>query len=645
MIIPPESLNPGFNYILRDSGGNAVPLVSSSQTFYDPVTNYVPVVYIFPFFHVINYPSFAAASHTLDIQPAVQLDSVNKTYYLTVTLSHTNNPSIGQVLTANTQGTTINELLHFDGKLFFGSIGTTLTSLGAPFPPANPPVGGLIPTILNGVSGYVTSKADHTYAGGGPLSVNLNSAGDAFVTAGGVTLSAPSPDSDSAAGVNYQRGPVTLSPAGASGTITATLPTGLGYRTNDTSSLVLSAYVPFGSTSLNGSLGPVSDLTYVPGTSIYAVEETKPVWLVTDHITWHVGTGQFDLPPIGSGAVFVSSANYASLQTVSNLLVDPPNMGDKRSNDKYWLAVSGLAQLPTARPDSGSNALLTTQFTFSAGRATQVGVTFTRDCPDCGGGGSGTKTPTLTITNNQFSFTRDGGLVALGTMAPLDLQWGNISSVTDFAQIAKQFTAAAFHMPGNFIRGDQNTLAAAQRPTTILYTGFQASNPGVVERPLSTGYSQGLADYAGLNFRAVADNLHSAASTIAGQTGISWKLDYRSKYYVRYGGVSGIHEAVPGTFPASLTLWGYAFNFTSYGLSYLDSQNKDSVTDGAINLPSPAAFVQGFDNMRFSCLGAPLGSDLPEGDGYKVMAYWLADFKTLSMQFKTANSCNPAAGG
>ena len=669
-----------FNYVLRDSGGNGVPLVSSSQTFYDSVTNYVPVIYFFPLVHTIKYPSFAAVSHTLDIQPTAQLDSVNKTYYLTVTLAHTNNPATGQVLTANTLSTTANELLHFDGKLFFGSIGTTLTGLGVPVPPANPPSGGVIPTALNGVNGYVTSKTDHTYTGGGPLSVSLNSAGDAFVTAGSVTLSAPSPDNDSAAGVNYQRGPVTLSPAGASGTITATLPTGLGYRTNDTSSLVLSAYVPFGSTSLNGSLGPVSDLTYVPGTSIYAVEETKPAWLVTDRIVWHVGTGKLDLPPVGVGAVFVSSANYASLQTVSNLLVDPPNMGDKRSNDKYWLAVSGLAQLPTARPDSGSNALLTTQFTFSAGSfrthfpydagvqwsgagtlkvqddlvlanssflggATQVGVTFTRDCPDCGGGGSGTKTPTLTITNNQFSFTRDGGLVALGTMAPFDLQWGYISSVTDFAQIAKQFTAAAFHMPGNFIRGDQNTLAAAQRPTTILYTGFQASNPGVVERPLSTGYSQGLADYAGLNFRAVADNLHSAASTIAGQTGISWKLDYRSKYYVRYGGVSGIHEAVPGTFPASLTLWGYAFTFTSYGLSYLDSQNKDSVTDGAINLPSPAAFVQGFDNMRFSCLGAPLGSDLPEGDGYKVMAYWLADFKTLSMQFKTANSCNPAAGG
>ena len=669
-----------FNYTLRDATGISVPLVSSSQTFYDPVTNYVPVLYWFPYVHTVNYPALVAGSHTLDIQPAGQLDSVTKTYYLTVTLSHTNNPATGQVLTANTQGTTTNELLHFDGKLYFNSIGTILTGLGAPVPLANPPSGGLIPTTLNGANGYVSSKSDHTYAGGGPLSVNLNSAGDAFVTVGGVTLNAPAPDMDSLGNVGYQRGLVSLSPAGASGTITTTLPGGLGYRTNDISSQVLTAYVPFGTTSLNAALAPTSDLTYVPGSIIYAVEETKPVWLVTDRIIWHISTGLIDLPPTGVQAIFVSGANYASLQSVSNLLVDPPKMGDKRSNDKYWLALSGVSSLSTVRPDASSNALLNAQFSFTAGNfrthfpydiavqwadigtlkvqydlvpvnssylggASHVGVAFNRDCPDCGGGGAGMVTPSITITNNRFTFTRDGGLVALGTMAPFNIQWGFITNVNAYAQTAKQFTDAAFHMPGSFIRGDQNTLADEQGPTTILYSGFLASNPGVVERPLSASYSAGLADYAGLNFRAVADSLHSAVSTIAGLPGISWWLDYRSKYYVRYSGVTGIHEAVPGTFPTNLTLWGYAFTFTSYGLSYLDSQNKKSVTDGAINLPAPAGFVQGFDNMLFSCLGAPLGSDLPQGDGYKLMTYWLADFKTLSLQFKTDNQCNPAANG
>jgi hypothetical protein len=669
-----------FNYTLRDAGGNVVPLTSNSQTFYDPVTNYVPVTILFPFFHIVNYPSFQGASHTLDIQPAGQLDSVNKTFYLTVSLSHTNNLVTQQVLAANSQGTSTNELLHFNGNLFFGSIGTTLNGLGAPAPLASPPGAGFIPTTLNGASGFVTGKTDHTYASAVALNASLDPAGNAFVTAGSVTLNGPVPDTDSIAGVNFQRGPVTLTAGGASSDVTVTLPTGLGYRLNDTNSLVLTSFVPFTSVALTSGLIPNSDLTFLPAVPIYAVEESKPVWLQTDRILWHVTAGRFDLPPTGPGAIYVRALHYAYLQSVSNLLVDPPNMGDKRSNDKYWLELTGLAQAPSIRPDAGSNALLTTQFTFSSGGfrthfpydtliqwggagsmkvaddlavagsgslngATQVGVTFTRDCPGCGAGSSSSLTPTITITNGQFTFTPDGGLVAAGTLTPFDLQWGYISSVSDFAQTAKQFSDAAFHMPGVFLRGDQNTLPAVQRPTTLLYTGFKAANLSVVERPLSAGYSQGFADYAGLNFRAVADNLHDGVSTIAGQTGIGWKLDARSKYYVRYGGVSGIHEAVPGSFPSSLTLWGYPFTFTSYGLSYLDSQNHDSVTDGAISLPAPAQFIQGFNNMHFSCLGAPLGGDIPPGEGFKVMSYWVADFKTLSMQFNSASSCNPAAGG
>ena len=670
-----------FNYTLRNSAGTIVPLANSSQTFYDSVTNYVPlVVYIFPYLYLEDFPSYMTASHTLDIQPAGQLDSVTKTYYLTVSLSHTNNPVTGQVIAANSQGTTTNELMHFDGKLYFGTIPTTLTGLGFPVPPVNLPVGAVIPTTLNGASGYVTSKSDHTYASPGALSVNLNAAGDAFVTVGSVTLIAPSPDTDSTAKVGFQRGLVTLSTAGASSTVTATLPGGLGYRLSDISSQVLTPYVPFGSTSLNGSLVPPSDLTYIPGSPIYAAEESKPAWLLTDRIIWHISTGKFDLPSVGVQGIFVSDANYTTLQAVSNLLVDPPAMGDKRSNDKYWLALSGVTTSPTALPDSSSNALVTTEFSFGPGifrthfpydvtvkwadigkmrvqddlitpgssylgGASKVGVSFTRDCPDCGGGGAGMATPVITITNNQFAFTRDGGLVALGTMGTFNIQWGYITNAHDYAQTAKAFTDAAFHMPGIFIRGDQNSLADEQGPTTILYSGFLASNVGVIERPLSAGYSAGLADYGGLNFRAVADNIHGAVSTIAGLTGIPWRLDYRSKYYVRYSGVTGIHEAVPGTFPTNLTLWGYAFTFTSYGLSYRDSLNKESVTDGAINLPPPAGFVQGFENMTFSCLGAPLGSDLPQGDGYKLMTYWLADFKTLSLQFKTDNQCDPTANG
>ena len=661
-----------FNYTLRDAAGNLVPLVHNSQAFLQSINSY------FQFF--FKGPAFAAATNILEVQPAVQLDSVNKTYYLTVTVSHTNNPVSGQVITAQTRLSTTNELLHFNGNLFFGSIGTTMSGLGAT-PPVNPPSGGVVPTTLNGVDGFVTAAPGHTYSGAGPLNVNLNSSGDAFVTAGSVVLSVPPPDNDSVANVRFQRGPVTLSPAGARADVKVTLPTGFGYRTNDTSSRVIFSMIQFANVPLDPSLDPASDLTFAPGVALFAVEESKPAWLPASSILWHIAAGRFELASSGPGAVYVRRDEYSYLHSVSNLLVDPPNMGDKRSNDRYWLALLGSSGVPAVQADPDANALLTANFNFGPGSfrahfpydtavqwtgngsmkvsddlpissssvlsgATTVSVPYTRDCPDCGGAGGGLTEPAIVSSNALFTFTRDGGLVAGGpTTAPVDLQWGYIGAPTlDYAQSALQFTDGAFHMPGAFLRGDQNLLADVQGPTTILYSGFAVSNLNVVERPIAAAYHEGFADYAGLNFRCLADGAHEARSTIAGQKNIHWQLDGRSKYYVRYSGVTGIHEAVPGTFPSDLTLWGYKFTFTSYGLSYRDSQNIDSVTDGAIALPYPAEFAQGFDHLKFSCLGAPSGGDVPNGDGFKVMSYWAADFKTHSIQFKAKNGCSPTEG-
>ncbi len=661
-----------LDYELHNASNNAViPLQASSTNFTHTIASYTA--------GTPKSVASAGFTDTFDLAPLNQLDSVSNGYYVLVRVSVDN--GVGPLFPGNRAQTPNSELLAFNGSLRFGSVGTTISSLGVS-PPLNPPSGAVIPTTLNSVSGAVTLKSDHTFSSGGPLNVNLDAAGNAVVVSGNVVLAAPSPDSDSIARVNFQRGSVTLSPSGASANVTATLPTGLGFRLNDTSGQVLSAFVPFSGVNLNATLAPASDLTFAPGVTIYAAEESKPAWLPVSQILWHVATGAFDLPPIGAGAVFVRAAAYQYLQSVSNNLVDPPTMGDKRSNDKYWLSLNGLGtSVSSVRPDASSNALLSTIFTFGPGTfhahfpydaplawsgggimkvtddlvqpssgsslagAASVAVPYSQACPDCGLGGTSVTMPGITITNNQFTFTSDGGLVALGTMPATDLKWGFIPSLPNFAQSAMQFTDAAFHMPGVFVRGDQNLLPAVQRPTTILYTGFGAANPGAVERPLSAGYSQGDADYAGLNFRCIADNLHAGKSTIAGTPNISWELDARSKYYIRFSGVTGIHEAVPGSFPSNLILWGYKFTFTSYGLSYLDSQNKDSVTDGSVSLPYPAQFLQAFNDMSFSCLGSPLGGDIPPGEGFKTMAYWVADFKTHSMEFETPDGCSPGDGG
>lgn len=665
-----------LNYTLRDSTGGTIPLVKNSDTFYDALPGHRIV-----FFY---QPTATNVTRTLNIQPSGQLDSVSRTYYLTVTLSHTNNLASGQRLTANSLATSTNRLLHFNGNLLFGSspvIGTTLDGLGAP-PPANPPSAGSIPTTLAGVNGHVSAKPGHTFAGAGPLAVNLQVNGDAVVMGGFVALSGPLPDTDSFKAVNFLRGPITLTSAGAVADVRVTLPRGMGYRTNDILSQLIFPMIQFTGVPLNGSLIPAADLVFVPGVPAFVVEESKPVWQQTDRIFWRVSNGSFDFPAIGAKAIYVRANEYGYLQSVSNNLVDPVKMGDKRSNDKYWLSLAGVSADPSVRADLNSNALLSASFDFGSGAfrahfpydtviqwtgagtmkvtddlvtqgsasllggAGPVAVPYTKDCPDCGGAGAGLATPSITPSNAVLNFTRDGGLVAGGaTAGTVNLQWGYIGAPTsDYAQQAFNFTQGAFHMPGAFLRGDQNSLAMNQGATTILYSGFAVSNLNVIERPLSVGYTRGFADYAGLNFRCLTDSAHAARSTIAGTKNINWQLTGRSKYYVRYGGVSGIHEAVPGTFPTNLTLWGYKFTFSNYGLSYLDSLNKDSRTDGEIDLPYPSQFVQGFENLKFSCLGAPVSGEVPEGDGFKLMAYWGADFKTHSIQFKSNNSCSPGTG-
>ena len=660
-----------LNYELHNaSNGALIPLKNSSTNVIQAVASYTA--------GTPKSVAVAVITPTFLLEPVSQIDSVDFNYYVVVNLAMDNGLGPPYV-NGNSDQSSATELMQFNGNVFFGSIGTTLTSLGTT-PPANPPSGGVIPTTLNTASGYVSAKPDHTYTSAGPFSVNLDPLGNAYVTAGTVILNAPTPDVDSIAQVNFQRGPVTLSPSGGTANLIVTLPAGFGYRTGDISSPVVQGSLAFASVALSPALAPAQAvMTYLPGTTVYAAEESKPAWLISDRINWAVNNGTFKLP--AASTAYVRANAFAYLQSVSNNLVDPPNMGDKRSNDRYWESLNGLASDPIISTDAGSNALLSTTFNFTAGSfrshfpydtlvdwtgagamkvvndlvpvgggsllsgAGQIAIPYSQGCPDCTSAGGGVATPLITITNGVFTFTPDGGLVALGTSPGIDLKWGYISSIPAFAQQALQFTDAAFHMPGVFIRGDENTLPAVQSATTILYTGFEASDLTVVERPLTSAYSQGFADYAGLNFRCRTDGAHSAISTIAGTPGITWLLDAESKYYVRYAGVTGIHEAVPGSFPSNLMLWGYQFTFTSYGLSYLDSQNKDSVTDGAVSLPYPAQFVQNFNDMTFSCLGSPMGGDVPAGEPFKIMAYWLADFKTHSIRFQTTDHCAPNDGG
>jgi hypothetical protein len=135
---------------------------------------------------------------------------------------------------------------------------------------------------------------------------------------------------------------------------------------------------------------------------------------------------------------------------------------------------------------------------------------------------------------------------------------------------------------------------------------------------------------------------------LAGKPTGYYDLTSRSKYYARWSGISGIHEAVPGTFPSQLTLYGYDFTFTNYGVSYLSSQIKDSRTEGHVHVKTPSNFDQNFTELKFSCIGALESAKIPptEGSLYKLLEYWNGDFITRAINFDRDASvaCDPSVG-
>jgi len=193
-------------------------------------------------------------------------------------------------------------------------------------------------------------------------------------------------------------------------------------------------------------------------------------------------------------------------------------------------------------------------------------------------------------------------------------------------------TNATFAMAGAFLRGNDNTASDDDGAAAILLTGANTTSANLIERPEAPRYAIGAADYAGLNVRAIADGMFDARSVIAGSP-VTYDLRGNSKYYLRLGGVSGIHGGVGGSFPATLTLWGYSFGFSNYSLAFLDNENVASRTDGYINLPNPSDIPVEFAELKFTCPGKPESAELPDRTGNKYLAYWNADITAHSLSF------------
>ena len=279
--------------------------------------------------------------------------------------------------------------------------------------------------------------------------------------------------------------------------------------------------------------------------------------------------------------------------------------------------------------------------------------------------------------------TRDGGLQRDGLalendpatgLGVMHLKWGqNPSDATKYAHtIGTTFNIASYLMAGSSLVGGVAATGstAPEAPVgawlgvgAILYSGVDQATVAEdnVIRPGTAAYAEtdaNIADYGGINFRAVNFANPQATSVVAGSS-TTYNLETRSQYYVRNSGVSGVHEAEdakralrlyrsasnPADYP------GYPAIFDTFRLAFLDNDNRGSRTDGSLSLPEPSGFTVAFSEFTLTCPGGVKGMEVDSAKPLKLK-YWRGEGESstegapitpLSLRFDTDTGCDPAA--
>lgn len=634
--------------------------------------------------------------------PGVQVDSVAFTYRTRVRVSHIEifNPFTPLIKNGNQTVSAAQRYLHFNGRLDFGNVPTTIRVV------TNTPTSGVSVASPNlhtslglGPQGATLDQHPGFTAGPGTIDIGLRPNGDAFCRApSSINVNLP-PEAGRPviAGVPFYYGGISLDSSGAkTGFLEAVLPAGFGWTENK-NHRTLQGTVRFqGAHALTPQLLPAS-----PDYAIYSeemlgdpplwvAEETKPVLIRLRRLVWVVAEGRFALTAYDEGSIeYVRKRQVDQLAATTQV---PSTQRYKRSNDDYWQLIAAVSEEFSVRAGFNGGAELTADFAFGSvtggivarphfpldsvyfpigGRMrvvddlvvsdpafshldhnptfNLVGVGVSADCIDPSCGTSAMPVGTLLPTDHRLRFTTDGGVVASGPMqTPFPLRWGRIPALARFAHATDPFTQGSVHLPGTFLRGNLSFRPLEQRPAIVHLSGANPHSGQVTERPGSPAYFMGLADYAGLNFRA-GSGAPAAASGMKGESTLGggaygpYDLKNRSKYYVRRSGISGIHDKV-GTSPEQVTISGYQFTFFNFGLAFLSNVNVDSRTEGNLFLPYPTNDSLDFEKLLFLCNGALDRADIKNGPQTIVAEYWNAEIDVAYLQFKRNPSqlCDPS---
>ena len=634
-------------------------------------------------------PASASGSLTMQFDPAAVGDNFRSDF--SIGIEHLENATTTVWKTGQTGKLKDAFYTHMSGQLNFGSIVTTFTSITTFAPPAGPP-GIYFPGIaVNRVitipagAGSLAGFPNNTYSG--TIGVSIDN-GIATCRAGESTTLIPASPLARLGTLNsvpfYRSGTITLDSTGAHlSEIQATLPVGVGWASNRTSN-ILNSDVTFGAVDLTQNLAPSAPvvLNSAIGT-FFMCEETKPLYIGCPTLTWDPALGEFQAGPTALQAAF------SIRQPLLDWLAAQPvraDMMDKKSNDHLYNHVSGMTNVTWKTGPSNGGEMsgvmisghnkLTTHFPYASdldwtgGFITVAGdlinpatsgftgvlpafVLYMQHCAQAVLDGCGSEEyADVTVTPADYKITGDGGIQFPGppTMSPL--AWGYISANAggatsdDFAHtVTSAFPTSNFLMAGTFLRGDQNPIGDEDGPSVLLLSGFDPADLANAERPAGTGYEGGNADYAGVNFRCTPSGFQGQSTLQDSMVG-PYSLTTRSKYYARWSGVTGIHEAPAGGFPGAAILGGYDFTFDSFGFSFLSNEMEESRADGALAIDAPVDETFEFTGLRFTCLGMldSFELDLPSGVDPKTFAYWSAPITPYSAEFVATNECDPGAG-
>jgi len=593
---------------------------------------------------------------------------------------------------------TEDQFLVLSGQLRFGSVETTFTQV------TNDPLaamvrnGALFSTELAVSGGSVATAPNRQYGDGTPLSVDYDPVtGHASVRSGRQSLITDDSDIVMLGGLRFVRGVIRLDADGAhllsSGVI---LPAGFAVSTRQRSVRHRPA-LELGEVRLNPDLTlPFAQTQFFPppGAYFYVFCDRLPLRFRTDAIEWTVANGTFAFrqvptgdPADPPGPTLTRRFQEEELAALTPLLSDP-TAAVRPSNDGYLGSLEPEARVTIGTGPVGE-ATLTAEFVLGSGAMTShfpegvrinwthgrlrlernvvveesylvsndpLAIGFRRDCAGDCGPTSGPGQMVFTPENNVLAITADGGLHAAGRVIPERLRWGttelsNGGSPPEggfpYAHQTSQWSEGAFHASGGWLAGREvENVSWELRPQALLFSG--ALNDGRHERPLTTAYQDGFADYPGLNLRVGANSVRGR-SVLAGVSTPDYFLKPRSKYYVRAGGVTGIHEAVE-IIPSQLNLYGFDVLIDGFRLAFRDGLNVESKTGGSIQVPSPVdppGFNLDFKELRFECRGQPSKMRLATEGETKSLTYWRTDIVPLSLEFVqplTGNCPSVSAG-